>query len=167
MKVAIMLGILLLSFNDLAGQTTEPASVFKPAIDRVRSKTKIPILLPQKLPAQISEENIKLAWGESSESGYEIALYYEEIGSNASFAAGFYASTRVFKIDRRPVTLANGITAHFSPVSCGGSCAPANLVWKQSGLMYIIQIKLDSSMDEREQQRILVETANSMVPVRR
>ena len=55
----------------------------------------------------------------------------------------------------------------FLPVSCGGSCAPANLWWEQNGVMYPIQIKLKSSTTEKEQERILVETANSTVTTQR
>jgi len=58
-------------------------------------------------------------------------------------------------------------TGMFLPVSCGGSCAPANLWWEQNGVMYPIQIKLKSSTTEKEQERILVETANSTVTTQR
>jgi len=51
-------------------------------------------------------------------------------------------------------------------MSCGGSCAPANLWWEQNGATYQIQLKLSSATDEREQERLLVETANSVVPLR-
>lgn len=55
----------------------------------------------------------------------------------------------------------------FRAVSCGGSCAPANLWWEQSGVMYQIQIKLRNGLTEKDQEKILVETANSTVPARR
>jgi hypothetical protein len=55
----------------------------------------------------------------------------------------------------------------FRPVSCGGSCAPANLWWEQNGVMYQIQIRLRSDSREKDQERILVETANSTVTARR
>jgi len=53
-----------------------------------------------------------------------------------------------------------------SAPSCGGSCAPANLWWEENGATYQIQLKLSSATDEREQERLLVETANSVVPLR-
>jgi len=55
----------------------------------------------------------------------------------------------------------------FRPVSCGGSCAPANIWWEQNGVMYQIQIKLRSDSTEKDQERILVETANATVTARR
>jgi len=51
-------------------------------------------------------------------------------------------------------------------MSFGGSCAPANLWWEQNGATYQIQLKRSSATDEREQVRLLVETANSVVPLR-
>jgi hypothetical protein len=85
---------------------------------------------------------------------------------NASFAAGFGASTRVFRdpTDTR-VALTDGRVGRFSPVSCGGSCAPANLYWEQNGVMYDIQIKLRSDMSKKEQKRILVETGIRLCPL--
>jgi hypothetical protein len=67
----------------------------------------------------------------------------------------------------RRVALSRGRKGMFTPVSCGGSCAPANLWWEQNGVMYQIQIKLRSSSTEKDQEKILVETANSIVTARR
>jgi len=150
-----------------AGQVKEPAQVFKPALAQVQGKTRITILLPSKMPAGIREGDIKLASGRVSENGYFISLYYSDIGVDAAFAAGFGASTQIIRSlpNTRTVRLMNGTIGMFGPVSCGGSCAPANLWWEQNGVMYQIQIKLPSTTNEEEQRRILVDTANSLVTV--
>ena len=102
------------------------------------------------------------------EDGYLISLYYSEPGGEATVAAGFGGSTRIEHLsDAHRVELSGGRTGMFMPVSCGGSCAPANLWWEQNGVMYPIQIKLKSSTTEKEQERILVETANSAVTTQR
>jgi hypothetical protein len=171
-KREFLLGLALVLFTNLGtkrlvGQAKEPARVFKPALDQVQPRTRIPILLPSQLPAAIPEKDIKLAYGTVSKDGYFIALYFSEIGSEAAFAAGFGGSTKLFRdMNMRQVKLANGITGMFSPVSCGGSCAPANLWWEQNGVRYQIQIKLSSTSDEKDQERILAEAANSSVIVR-
>jgi hypothetical protein len=156
--------------NSLLAQATTPASVFKAALDDIRGKTRLPIMLPSKLPPPIRESDIKLASGEVREDGYFISLYFEEIGSNASYAAGFGGSTRTFPATELPnthtVALMQGRTGVFRPVSCGGSCAPANLWWEQHGVMYQIQIKLNSETPEKDQQKILVAAANSIVTAR-
>jgi hypothetical protein len=102
------------------------------------------------------------------EDGYLISLYSSEPGVEATFAAGFGGSTRIEHLsDAHRVELSGGRTGMFMPVSCGGLCAPANLWWEQNGVMYQIQIKLKSSTTEKEQERILVETANSTVTTQR
>jgi hypothetical protein len=149
------------------GQAKSPASVFRPALEQIQPKTRIPIVLPLRLPSAIPEKNIKVASGEVREDGYFISLYFSEGGGNAAFAAGFGGSARIFGPEDLPnthrVALSDGRTGMFSPVSCGGSCAPANLWWEQSGVMYQIQIKLKSDTPEKDQEKILIETANSTV----
>jgi len=151
------------------GQTKGPARVFTPALQQIQSKTRIPILLPSTLPSAIPESGIKLASGEVRKDGYFISLYYSA-DANASYAAGFGGSTLILRDRDLPnsgrVALSDGRTGIFRPVSCGGSCAPANLWWEQNGVMYQIQVKLSPDLPEKEQQKILVETANSTVAVR-
>lgn len=169
--VALVL-LLFISFesNFAMGQAKEFAPVFRPALEQIQSQTRIPILLPSRLPSAVPESGIKLASGEVREDGYFISLYYTE-DANASYAAGFGGSTRILRSrdlpNARRVALSGGRTGLFRPVSCGGSCAPANLWWEQNGVMYQIQIKLGSGSLEKDQEKILVETANSIVTVRR
>jgi hypothetical protein len=121
--------------------------------------------------ASAIERAIKLASGEVREDGYFISLYFSEEGSNAAFAAGFGGSTRILGLQDLPnthrVALSGGRIGMFRPVSCGGSRAPANLWWEQNGVMYQIQIKLGNGPAEKDQEKILLETANSMVTARR
>jgi hypothetical protein len=151
------------------GQAKGPARVFAPALEQIQSKTRIPILLPSKLPSAIPESGIKLASGEVRKDGYFVSLYYSG-DANASYAAGFGGSTLILQDRDLPnsarVALSDGRTGIFRPVSCGGSCAPANLWWEQNGVMYQIQVRLSPDLPEKEQQKILVETANSGVAVR-
>jgi hypothetical protein len=161
--IMIVLSYCGLSF--LLGQKREPAAVFRPALEQIQSKTRIPILLPSRLPSRIRERDIKLADGEVRKDGYFISLYFSELGSNATYAAGFGGSTSVVRDlpNMRRLKLAGGRVGMFSPVSCGGSCAPANLWWEQNGVQYQIQIKLPPTLTEEEQERILVEAADSTV----
>lgn len=155
--------------NSVTGQVKGPAPVFRQALEHIRSQTRIPILLPSKLPPAIRERDIKLAWGEAREEGYFISLYFSETGVEANYAAGFGGSTRIFQDlpNTRRVALSGGRTGMFRPVSCGGSCAPANIWWEQNGVMYQIQIKLRSDSTEKDQVKLLVEMANSTVSARR
>ena len=167
----ILAGCFLVEFgsNPAMGQGKGPARVFTPALEQIQSKTRIPILLPSKLPSAIPESRIKLASGEARKDGYFISLYYSA-DAIASYAAGFGGSTFVLQDRDLPnsvrAALSDGRTGIFRPVSCGGSCAPANLWWKQNGVMYQIQVQLGPDLPEKDQEKILVETANSTVAIR-
>jgi hypothetical protein len=170
MNRAIALALVILSPLLLA-QTPKnqirPNRVFDRVVKEILRKTTVPILLPSNVP--FSADDIKFAWGDASESSWSIALHYDEVGTDSSYAAGFGGTTHFssFSSHDRRVLLSNGITAIFWPVRCGKSfCAPASLWWVQNGVEYNIQIKLGSDMRVPEQEKILVEVANSMVPVR-
>jgi hypothetical protein len=153
--------------NSVMGKAEGPASVFKPALEQIRLRTQIPIVLPSKLPSAIPEKDIKLAWGEVRGDGYFISLYFSEPAVDATFAAGFGGSTVVLQNlpNTRRIALSGGRIGMFRPVSCGGSCAPANLWWEQNGVGYQIQIKLANTIAETEQRRVLLEVANSSVTI--
>jgi hypothetical protein len=61
--------------NSVRGQAKGPAPVFRLALEQIQSQTRIPILLPFKLPSAIPERDIKLASGSVSDDGYFIALF--------------------------------------------------------------------------------------------
>ncbi len=165
---AALVAFLLTDFGmtSLHGQATGPARVFGSALEQIRSKTSLSILLPSRLPSAIPESGIKIASGEVRKDGYFISLYYTEDG-NASYAAGLGGSTFIIKDRDVPnstrVALSNRRTGIFRPVSCGGSCGPANLWWEQNGVMYHIQAQLSPGMPVRDQKETLVEMANSTV----
>jgi len=99
---------------------------------------------------------------------YVVSLYYELDAGNAGFAASFQATDNPRYSaqglgDIREVKLATGITGFFKPVNCGGSCAPANLWWKEGSVLYQIQLKLPSTLREKNQQRIVTSVANSAI----
>lgn len=172
MKFAVALAFLSLLLPDFrlasaVGQINQPASIFRPALRQIQLKTRIPILLPKRLPSAIHERDIKLAVGEVRPDGYFISLYFSKSASGAAYAAGFGGSTEAFDDlpNTHAVALPGGRTGIFRPASCGGSCTPANLWWKQNGIEYQIQIELASNLAEKDQQRILVGTVNSIVSV--
>jgi hypothetical protein len=155
--------------SNLQSQTKQPLTIFKPALDEIQNKIQIPILLPSKLPTLIRVEEIKGVFGEVTKNGYFVSLGYAEVGSNATYAAGFSGSKEILPSpsNTRLVTLNDGTVARFRPVSCGGSCAPANLWWVRDGVEYGVQIKISSTAREEDQQKVLIETANSMVLARK
>jgi uncharacterized protein YecT (DUF1311 family) len=140
---------------------------FASSVQAVKAKTRIPILLPSALPDPTGKAKHTVV--ESvAEDGYAISLYYELGIGDAGFAASFtsqakpkYAPEDLANVERTP--LAQGLIGFFRPVSCGGSCAPANLWWRQNGTLYQIQLKLPSTLSEQDQQKALTAAAVSAI----
>ena len=153
----------------VSAQTTSPAAVFRPIFAELRAGVRIPVLLPSKLPAVLHSAQIRdVSVAIDAEDSYGVELWYDRGVGNAGFAASFGAEKAVPGRARpkNPIRLANGALARFMPVSCGGSCAPANLWWQQGNVVYHVAMRLRFDMDPRAQAQALVETANAMVRLR-
>src|SRR5262249_7925055 len=140
---------------------------FASSIHAVKAKTRVPILLPSALPDPIGKAKDTVVQSVAEDS-YAISLYYELGIGDAGFAANFTAQAKPNYTPEdlgnvQPTALARGLIGFFRPVSCGGSCAPANLWWQQNGTLYQIQLKLSSTMSERDQLKALTAVANSAI----
>lgn len=151
-----------------AAQPTAPAAVFRPVITELRTRVQIPVLLPSKLPAVLRSRDLTdVRLVNATADNYSLDLHYQGAGGNAGFAA-FFSGAKARSEDgstRHRIRLSNGAFVAFRPVSCGGSCAPANLWWDQGGVQYLIQIVLPATTPPRTQVKVLVETANAMIPL--
>ena len=162
--------VLMFGAPAVVAQSGHPATVFQPVIAELRSKVQIPVLLPAKLPARLRSPDISdVVLLTAAADSYSVDLRYRGVGGDAGFAAWFHGVRAGHDTvrARHPYRLASGALAAFIPVGCGGSCAPANLWWKQDGVIYTIQLRLPSDMAPQAQARLLVETANAMVRLRR
>ena len=59
--------------------------------------------------------------------------------------------------------LTHGLLGYFRPVSCGGSCAPANIWWKDGRVLYQIQLGFASTLRESDQQKAITAAADSAI----
>lgn len=139
--------------------------VFASVLNQVKTKSHVAILLPSELPDPVGKaEHAEVDKATANE--YAISLYYELGIGDAGFAALFFGDAAP-KYDPRElgnvsvVELAHGIHGFFRAVSCGGSCAPANLWWKENGTLYQIQLKLPST--DQSQEKTMVAVANSAI----
>lgn len=140
---------------------------FASTVRAVKAKTRIPILLPSSLPDPIAKAKDSTV-DSATDDNYAISLYYELGIGDASFAANFagegkpnYAPEDLPNVKWIPLT--QGLTGFFRPVSCGGSCAPANLWWTENGTLYQIQLHLASTLSEMDQQKALTTVADSAI----
>ena len=63
----------------------------------------------------------------------------EDCSANACAVASFSATKGRGRTATRKVTLANGRKGRYNPLSCGGSCSPPSIAWKERGVVYEIQ----------------------------
>lgn len=142
-------------------------SVFATVLPDVKAKSQIPILLPDNLPLVIRKAK-NAVLDKASASEYAISLWYELGAGDSGFAASFsakrapgYSPDELSNV--QPLRLAHRLRGFFRPVSCGGSCAPASLSWKEQGIVYEVQLKLPSTMPEQRQRAVIMTTANSAI----
>ena len=136
-------------------------------LSEVKAKSHIAVLLPSTLSEPVADAKYPVI-EKASEDEYAISLYYQPDIGNAGFAALFTAQANPNYEPQelpniRKVELSKGILGYFRPVSCGGSCAPANLWWKEDRVLYQIQLKLSSTVPEKDQQSVLAAAANSAI----
>ena len=125
-----------------------------PTVADVKQDTQVPILLPSSLTTQ---ETKKLyGGGEGEARRYSIAVCtVKECSANAFAVASFSAMKGIAVYGDRKVTLAKGRKGRYIPLSCGGSCSPPSIVWKERGVVY--EISTDATRAQ------LVKMANSAI----
>lgn len=145
------------------GATNPTSAMMAKARAEIGSCATVPVYLPTRLPASTTAK-ITSAAGARTAHGYTVTLYYLVGAGDAGYAGLVSGSTNTFASlpNTKVVRLANGTAALFRPVSCGGSCAPANLWWQVSGHEYSVQLRLPSLMAPKAQLAQLLVVANSM-----
>ncbi len=141
---------------------THPIDVpklFQHDLSEVRPKTQVPILLPQTMP---SETDDLYPEGRGRRNGWnlDIGLAPDCGGSTVCFFASFTADRRDPMVGSRRVTLARGRHGRFKPLTCGASCSPPAISWRERGATYTIQARVGTKRTERS---ILVSMANSAI----
>lgn len=113
---------------------------------KVRSQTKLSILLPKSFPT--NDTAIKLyAKGDGSRDRYTFRLTTtRSCEANYCFAAAFHAERGAAKLPGGTrVKLAKGRKGTYWKLSCGASCAPAVISWTERGATYAIEAMVKGS----------------------
>ena len=134
-------------------------------LPEIKAKTHLPVMLPSDLPQPISGAKHAVI-EKASDKEYAIILLYKLGIGDAGFAAFFgaqgdpdYEPQDLGNV--RKVEMAHGLFGYFRPVSCGGSCAPANLWWKDGRVMCQIQLGFASTLRECDQKKAIIAAADS------
>jgi hypothetical protein len=156
-----MLRLLALSAA-LAGATVQVdlPELFADVLPRVTARTDVPVLLPERMPSDASD-HVPSGFGRERRWGLQIAAVPNCGSATACFIASFSGRRGGPRPSgARTVRLARGRRGRFTPLSCGASCAPPRIEWRERGATYGIQAVVGTRRTER---RILVRMANSAI----
>jgi hypothetical protein len=136
-----------------------------PALGRVAARTDVPVRLPARLALDASGR--VYATGAGSRRAWELTLAGAPDCGNATacFLAQFSGERGGKPAFRRTVRLARGLTGFYKPLSCGASCSPPMIQWRQRGVLYSIQANVAVRGADR-QRRALVAAADSAIRAR-
>jgi hypothetical protein len=148
-----MLRVLALSAA-MAGPTIDLPELFADQLPRLKEKSTVPILLPQRMPDRF-DEYFPTGFGRERRWGLQIGAAPGCGGATACFVADFRARAGGRPSGPRKVELARGRSGRFKPLTCGASCSPPSIEWRERGATFSIQAKVRG--------RRLVEMANSAI----
>jgi hypothetical protein len=125
----------------------------------VKQHTPLPILAPDNFYSDFDE---LYPYGGGSEKEYSLGVSAAPDcgGANACFAADFRAEKGGKPFGRGKVTLTKGRHGRYQPLSCGASCSPPSISWKERGVTYTIQAKVVGKKTDRQ---LLAKMANEAI----
>ena len=153
-----MLRILALSAA-FAAPTVDLPELFESELARIDPKTSVPILLPQTMPDEF-EEYFPTGFGRERRWGLQLGAAEGCGGATACFIASFSGRTGGKPFGERRVKLARGRIGRFQPLSCGASCSPPAIEWKERGATYSISAEVAT---EATEVRVFKRMANSAI----
>jgi hypothetical protein len=146
-----MLRPLLLALTLLAtlapaasARTIDVPKRFATQLERAHAQTTVPILLPQKMTADFRRF---FAEGRATASAWRFDLAAAR-GCNqatACFIAEFKGVRDGRPRGKRTIRLNRGRTGYFTRGSCGASCTPPSIEWRERHTRYSIQAKVPKS----------------------
>jgi hypothetical protein len=141
--VAAAVALAALAAPALAAAPVNVPGKFSSKLARVRSRSGVPVRLPSRLDAGVRPSRVFGTVEGLSSGRYDLGL---GIGrschqATACFVAEFFAKKGAKPSIKRRVALARGITGRFRGISCGASCAAAEVEWVQGGVLYDVQYK--------------------------
>jgi hypothetical protein len=125
----------------------------------VKQQTPLPILAPDNFYSDFDE---LYPYGGGSEKEYSLGVSAAPDcgGANACFAADFRAEKGGKPFGRGKVTLTKGRHGRYQPLSCGASCSPPSISWKERGVTFTIQAKVVGKKTDRQ---LLAKMANEAI----
>ena len=157
-RTLLLAALLLAALAPAAGGATtrsiDLTELFATQLERARSQTEVAILLPQTMRSDFRRHFPEgrarpRAWR------FDIGAVRGCRQATACFVAEFKAVRDGKPSGRRTVRLTLGRTGYYHPLSCGASCSPPSVEWRERHALYSIQAKVS--------KRELLRMANSAI----
>ena len=136
--------------------------VLRDDLRRVAPQTEVPIRVPARLNLDYSRDAFGDGFRTARGYDFTIAAIADCGNATACFLASFTGEQGGSFAFRRRVRLAGGRIGRYKPLTCGASCSPPTIEWKQAGFLYRLQAKLGVAGRTR-QRRAMVRAANSAI----
>ena len=149
-----MLHLLAVTAALAAPQVAVPP-LFDDDLPSVKDKTEIAVLLPQTMP-DLFDEYFPEASARRRSYDLDLGAAPGCGSATACFVATFTGRKGGQPSGRQRVELARGRVGRFQPLSCGASCSPPSISWRERGNTYEIQAKV-------ERRRQLIRMADSAI----
>lgn len=139
--LALCVSFSLLVVPAIAAAPVNLPAKFSSVLGKVRTKSGLKVRLPSRLDARVRPSRVHGAIESVRRGRYHLSL---GVGhgcheSTACYVASFFGGGKV--AGGKHVSLARGLTGRYLPMSCGASCGPASVSWRQGGVAYTIQYK--------------------------
>lgn len=138
--VAVAVGVPALAASS-EGDVNVPKK-FSALLPKVKRKSGLAVRLPSKIHVFVKPSKT-FAASSASRKRYILELDAAKgcNGANVCFLASFSGTRGGTPAFKKTVSLAHGITGYYKPVTCGASCSPAFIQWKEGGVLYEIENK--------------------------
>ena len=140
----LALALLAAAAPAASARTIDVPKRFATQIERAHAQTTVPILLPQKMTADFRRF---FAEGRATASAWRFDLAAAR-GCNqatACFIAEFKGVRDRSPSGNRTIRLNRGRTGYYTRGSCGASCTPPSIEWRERHTLYSIQAKVPKS----------------------
>ncbi len=135
--------------------------VFHRVLPAVKRRTRVPVLLPGRVPSELSARHL-FPTGGGSRRAYDLELGAVRRcgGANACFV-GAFSGKRGGRPSGRRVRLRGGVRGYFIPTGCGASCSAPQVSFVRGGVVYVFQYRSGAKIKSRSEKDVMIGLASS------
>ena len=137
-----------------SARTIDVPKRFATQLERAHAQTEVPILLPQTMRSDF-RRHVPEGRATADAWRFDIGAVRNCHQATACFVAEFKAVRDGKPSGRRTIRLNRGRTGYYRPLSCGASCSPPSIEWRERHALYSVQAKVT--------KRELLRMANSAI----